>query len=289
MKLIWSLMLGACVVAHAETEERVSKRFTVPSGGTLVIDVDFGGLDVSAGAGNELTVDVMRKISRGDKEDEETFLKERPITFSQDGNTLTVRSRPAKRTSNGWSWRGRQRTEAKYTITVPARFNADVKTSGGSIALSGLEGSTKAHTAGGSIKIAGIRGQVDAHTSGGSIKVNECTGPIAVKTSGGSIDIENAVGKVDAATSGGSVSAAFNAPINDEVRLKTSGGSVTLKVPEKSSFDLDASTSGGSVSSDLPVQTDGKPKRTALKGPVNGGGKPVLLHTSGGSVRVKKA
>ena len=282
-------MLAACVVASAETEERLNKRFTVPSGGTLIIDVDFGSLDVAAGDGTEATVDVVRKVSRGDKKDEEAFLKERPVTIAQEGNTLSIRSRAANRTGNGWSWRGRQRTEAKYTVTLPARFNTDVKTSGGSIAVTGLEGAAKAHTAGGSIKIGGIRGQVDAHTSGGSIKVTECNGPISVKTSGGSIDIEDAAGKVDASTSGGSVSAAFNTPINGEVNLKTSGGSVTLKVPEKSAFDLDASTAGGSVSSDLPVQMEGKPKRTALKGPVNGGGKPVYLRTSGGSVRVKKA
>jgi hypothetical protein len=42
------------------------------------------------------------------------------------------------------------------------------------------------------------------------------------------------------------------------------------------------------VSSDLSVDTEGKPSRGRLKGPVNGGGKPVVLHTSGGSIQVRK-
>ena len=72
------------------------------------------------------------------------------------------------------------------------------------------------------------------------------------------------------------------------MKLATSGGGVTLRVPENSAFDLDASTSGGSVSSDLSVTAKGKASSSHLKGAVNGGGKPVILHTSGGSIRVQK-
>ena len=286
MKLITIAVLSISLAAYAETEERLNKSFKAQPGGQLVVDVDFGSIEVTPSDGSEITVDVTRKIHRGDKEAEETFLKDRPITISQDGNTLTVRSRAASKT---WSWRGSQRTEGKYTLKVPPSFNTDVRTSGGSITLNGLTGEAKAKTSGGSIKVAELRGSLDAHTSGGSIRANNVEGPIAVKTSGGSIDIANAKGKVDASTSGGSVSASFESPISDEVQLKTSGGGVTLKVPETSAFDLDASTSGGSVSSDLAVKTDGKPKRTSLRGPVNGGGKSVVLRTSGGSVKIKKA
>jgi len=287
MKLIAIAVLGLSVAAFAETEERVNKSFKAQPGGQLVVDVDFGSIEVTPSDGSEITVDVVRKVHRGgDKESEATFLKDRPVTISQDGNTLTVRSRGANKS---WSWRGSQRTEGKYTLKVPSRFNTDVRTSGGSITLNGLTGEAKAKTSGGSIRLAELKGNVTANTSGGSIRARDVEGPITVKTSGGGIDIENAKGKVDAWTSGGSVSASFQAPINDEVQLKTSGGGVTLKVPESSAFDLDASTSGGSVSSDLAVKTDGKPKRTSLRGPVNGGGKPVTLRTSGGSVKIKKA
>ena len=287
MKLITIAVLGVSLAAYAETEERLNKSFKAQPGGQLVVDVDFGSIEVTPSDGSEITVDVVRKIHRGDKEAEQAFLKDRPITISQDGNTLTVRSRAE---TKNWSWRGSQRTEGKYTLKVPAQFNTDVRTSGGSITLNGLTGEAKAKTSGGSIKAAELRGSLNAHTSGGSIRANNVEGPIAVKTSGGSIDIANAKGKVEASTSGGSVSASFESPISDEVQLKTSGGGVTLKVPETSAFDLDASTSGGSVSSDLAVKTDGgKPKRTSLRGPVNGGGKPVVLRTSGGSVKVKKA
>ena len=100
--------------------------------------------------------------------------------------------------------------------------------------------------------------------------------------------MENVSGKVTGETSGGSISAVFASPGPNEVKLSTSGGGVTVRVPENAAFDLDASTSGGSVSSDLPVTVVGKVASSHIKGPVNGGGKPVVLRTSGGSIHVKK-
>jgi DUF4097 and DUF4098 domain-containing protein YvlB len=118
--------------------------------------------------------------------------------------------------------------------------------------------------------------------------VKNFNGPAHVGSSGGGINIENVTGKIDASTTGGSVAAKFSSPLSEEVKLGTSGGGVTLRVPESSAFDLDASTSGGSVNCELPVAVTGKVAHNHMKGPVNVGGKPVVLRTSGGSIHVKK-
>jgi len=319
--LVTGLLTG-CLTVSAETEEQINKRFAVEPGGKLVVDVDFGTIDVNTNATGEVIVDILRKVTRGGRADEESFLAERPVTFSQDGNTVTIHSRAKNKPS--WSWRGKQRTEAKYTITVPARFDAQLKTSGGGIAVSDLtgevkagtsggglkfarlhgplnggtsggsirvaacEGTMKIHTSGGGIEVTGGSGALDGDTSGGSVAVRDFHGPVRVESSGGGINIENVTGKVEGSTSGGSISARFASPLSDEVKLETSGGGVTVRVPEKSAFDLDAATSGGGVSSELPVTIAGKPSRSRLKGPVNGGGKQVVLRTSGGSIQVKK-
>ena len=322
MKLIPILLFAGSLAVCAETEEQINKRFSVQPGGKLVVDVDFGSIDVRTNTTSEVVVDVYRKVSRRNKSSEEEFLRERPVTFSQEGDTVTIRSR-AKSKING-SWSGRQRTEGKYTITVPAQFNAQLKTSGGGIGVSDLTGDTKADTSGGGLKFTRLHGPLDGGTSGGGIHVTDCEGALKVKTSGGGIDvsggsgtlagdtsggsvnvrdfrgplqvetsgggisIENVVGKVAGSTSGGSISARFSSPLADEVKLETSGGGVTVRVAENSAFDLDAATSGGGVSSDLPVTVVGKIAHDHLRGPVNGGGKPVVLRTSGGSIHVKK-
>ncbi len=316
-----ALLLSAPIL-RAETEETLDKTFTVTAGGTLVADVDFGAIEVSSQAANEVTIHIWRKVSRRTKAEEEQFLRDRPVAFTQEGNTVTIRSRSDKKSSS--SWRGSQRTEGKYTITVPAKFNARLKTSGGGIEVRDLAGEVNAHTSGGGLKFVHVSGSVDGHTSGGGIRANDCDGtlkietsgggihvaggkgtlegktsggsievsefrgPVRVETSGGGVSIENVVGKVNGSTSGGSISASFASPLADDVRLETSGGGVTMRVPADSAFDLDASTSGGGVSSDLPVTVVGAAVRGQLKGAVNGGGKSAVLRTSGGGIHVKK-
>jgi hypothetical protein len=325
MKLPALLLLATCAGLVAETEERLNKQFTVQPGGTLVVDVDFGSLDVKTHEAGEVLVEVVRKITRATKAEEEEFLADRPVTFTPEGNTLTIESRA--KTRGGASSRGRQKTEGKYAITLPAKFNAQLKTAGGAIAVSDLTGEVKAGTLGGGLNFARVRGALDGSTSGGAIRVVSCEGGQQVKTSGGGIEVsggsgsfdgktsggqvsvkdfkgsvqvrstgggitvENISGKVDGKTTGGAIAARFATPPAEELNLATSGGGVTLRVPENSAFELDASTSGGGVSSELSVDSADKPgkgPRNHLKGPVNGGGKPVVLRSGGGSIQVRK-
>jgi len=306
----------------AATEEKLNKRFTVQPEGRLVVDVAFGSIDVTTNGTGEVVVDVWRRITRRNKADEEKFLQDHPVTISQDDNTVTVLCH--RKGARRWSWGGRSRLEAEYTITVPADFNARLKTSGGSIAVSDVAGEVKANTSGGSLRFARLRasldgdtsgggihmadcegklkihtsgggidvsggaGSLDGHTSGGSVKVKGFRGDARVGTSGGSLTIENVLGQVKGSTSGGSVSAVLPSPLPGNVELSTSGGSVTVVVPTDAAFDLDAATSAGRVTSDLPVTVVGTVARDRLKGTVNGGGKSVVLRTSSGSIRVKK-
>src|SRR3954452_15115412 len=127
MKPTTIFLLASCVALSAATEEQINKRLAAQTGDTLIVDVDFGSVDVRANAGNEVVADVFRKVTRLSKDDEEAYLRARPVTFSQDGNTITIHSRTKSKASG--SSRGRQSTEGKYTITVPAQFNVRLNTS----------------------------------------------------------------------------------------------------------------------------------------------------------------
>src|ERR671922_712306 len=115
------VLLVGCLAAYAETEEQINKRFAVQPGGTLVVDVDFGSIDVATNASKEVIVDVFRKVRMPDKSDEEAFLRDRPVTFSQEGNTVTIRSRRQNKTRE--SWRGAPRTPGGENITPPPPVN----------------------------------------------------------------------------------------------------------------------------------------------------------------------
>jgi DUF4097 and DUF4098 domain-containing protein YvlB len=322
MKRILIVLMAGCCVVYAETTEQINKSFSAQPGGKLLMEVDFGAIQVTTNSGTEVTIDVVRKVSRRTKAEEEKFLAERPVNISQEDGTVKIISH-AKSKTFGW-FHGSQRTEAKYTITVPAQFDAQLKASGGGLMISDLTGKFRAQTSGGSLKFNRLHGPLDGETSGGSIQVLDCEGGLKVHTSGGGIDlhggsgsleggssggsirvsdfqgathvetsggeirIENVAGRIEGSTSGGSISARLSGTTADDVRLETSGGGVTVHVPPTWAFNLDAETSGGGVSSELPVTVIGKTGRNSLKGSVNGGGKALFLRTSGGSIHVKK-
>src|SRR5215831_1267357 len=102
MKQTLILLLASCLVALGETDEELNKNFSAQSGGNLVVDVDFGSIDVTTHASSEVTVDVDRKVKRSSKADEEAFLQDHPVIFTQDGNTVTVSSHSKNKSKNWW-------------------------------------------------------------------------------------------------------------------------------------------------------------------------------------------
>ena len=324
MKLTLFLLILTSCAALAVTEEQTNHTFQVSSGGTVVVDVDFGSIDVSTNSTDAVAISVWRKVTRSSAEEEQKFLSADPVVFVQEGNTVTVRSRPTVKEKFHWFSGFRNSNEAKYTIQVPARFNARLNTSGGGIAASDVTGDVKANTSGGGLRFARLHGPLNGDTSGGGIRVTDCEGPInvdtsgggievtggsgsldgdtsggsvtvetfkgpvSVGTSGGSITIENVVGTVRGHTSGGSIHATLLSPVPDDVSLSTSGGSVTVNIPAGAAFNLDAESSGGGVHCDLPVTVRGQQEHNRLKGPVNGGGPLLRLETSGGGVHVQQ-
>lgn len=324
MKLTLLLLTLTSCVALAATEEQTNQTFQVAPGGALVVNVDFGSIDVTTNSTDAVNIQVWRKVTRSSAADEQKFLADHPVEFTQEGNTVTVRSRAKEKEKTHWFGGFRNRAEATYTIRVPARFDARLNTSGGGIAASDLTGEVKADTSGGGLRFTRLHGPLDGDTSGGGIRVTDCEGtikidtsgggievtggsgslhgdtsggsitvknfkgPASVDTSGGGISIENVAGKIKGDTSGGSIHAALLSPLPGDVSLSTSGGGISVSIPADAAFNLDAEASGGGVRCDLPVTVQGKREHDRLKGPVNGGGPVVHLETSGGGVHVRK-
>jgi hypothetical protein len=320
----WMMLLLDALPAVATTEEQISRRFAVQTGGAVVVEVDFGTIKVSTNATSEVVVDVWRKVKRRQKADEEKFLKESAVQFTQDGNTIRVRSHRDQK--DGWAsfWKGPNETDAKYTISVPAQFNVRLNTGGGGISVSDVTGEVKANTGGGNLNLARVRGPLAGNTGGGGIEATDCEGtinlntgggraavsggggalelktggggvsakkfdgPVRLQSGGGELSVEHVTGEINGSTGGGSIHAVMPSEIAANVRLSTGGGGITVSIPTTAAFSLDAHTSGGSVSSELPVTVVGKMQEGRLEGTVNGGGKAVVLRSGGGGIHIKK-
>jgi Putative adhesin len=310
------------ISASFAAEENFSKEVAVAPGGKLVVDVDFGTIQVGAGSDGKVAVEAYRQVEFGNEAKEKEYLAAAPITVIQEGNVVTVRSRRNESWTN-WHF-GFSRMNATYTLHIPKKFDADLRTSGGEIGAVDISGNLKAHTSGGKLEFANLEGTLKADTSGGSISMENCRCPAEIKTSGGHISVVNGTGilhaktsggrievhnlsgdadvetsggslvlekirgKLLGKTSGGSIHTSLPGEVAGDMELRTSAGSIELAVPQNAGLDIDARTSAGRVFSELPI-ANSESGHQHLRGKLNGGGKSVFLQTSAGSITLKAA
>ena len=325
MPILQGLLLAGTALADAGVENHIERSFQVTPGGRLTIDADRGTIEVRTADRDQVDVKIERKVKRGKKWSVEEVLADFPITFDHSDGEVTIRAKYEEKSL--WRWnRERDRLQVKFLLTVPQRYNVDLKTQGGGISVEDLEGEVRSQTlggnlqigrikgsvwgktAGGSIEVEGTEGDADVKTSGGSITIGRVTGKVEAKTSGGSIRIDRATGSVNANTSGGnitveevmgninaktlggSVKAYISRQPEGDCSLETAGGNVTAYLVEDIALDVDARTTGGGVSTDMPITTvvEGKVKKNRLQGAINGGGPQLKLRTFGGSIRLRK-
>ncbi len=256
---------------HAKT---LQESFSASPGGGLQVKTDAGKINVTTH--NNPTILVKVEI---DGQDQDDFSVE---FIPKNGNLQIIGDRYNK--NNNWRWSKQLRVS--FNITVPSKYNVQLSTAGGSLRIEDLIGNVDIHTSGGSIDLGNISGDVQAKTSGGTIKAGNINGNVLLYTSGGSIKVGEVQGELSAKTSGGSIKATFAQQITQNTELKTSGGSIEATLPAQIRVDLKASTSGGRVSSDFLV--NGEISKRKIEGKINGGGPKLILHTSGGSVKIRK-
>jgi hypothetical protein len=288
-------------ISFGSVEDSINKSFTVAPGGTLTLDTARGSIEIRGNGGNRVDIEIVRKAKTSNQNDAKEIFGYLRFDFNQSGNDVLI---TGTKTTN--SNKNLNKLNVKFILSVPNRYNVDLKTSGGGISVEDLEGSVDIRTSGGSLDLDNIKGPVNGKTSGGSISIGEVEGNVKANTSGGSIRIGNAygtvnahtsgggitvnevMGKIQADTSGGSVKAYISQQPKGDCRLKTSGGSITVYLAENVAVNVDAGTSGGSIHTDFPLTLQGKISKQKLKAQINGGGPELSLHTSGGSIYIKK-
>jgi hypothetical protein len=325
LRLLVAALTFASFLLAVDPGDHVQKSVAVASATGLVLNADVGTIRVMPGGGKSVDVEVYFHGSPFSQTEFDRMRRDFTLDVVQQGSDVRVTGAFHK----GWEpmvdfwpivlgghtmcrdWKcleyGRWLREVEYRVSVPAKFNTDVQTSGGSIYLRDLNGQVNARTSGGGITLEGIQGQAVVHTSGGSIRIAQVTGDVEATTSGGSISIERnsgrvrartlggsieireASGAIDASTAGGGVSASLVGQPKEDTRLFTSGGSIDVTLNRNVHVDLDASSSGGGVWTDFYVPYRDDRHHNELRAALNGGGPRLYLHTSGGGISVRHA
>ena len=253
------VLLGSGAAFGTAPDRTQSKTFSVNKGGTLDVSINGGDIRIATWEKNEVAITV-----RFADEDDEEDLK-----MTQTGNTIRIVD------NGGWG-----ETDNRYEISVPAKFNLEMRTGSGDLIITGkLEGTIDGQTSGGSIRMDDVAGKVDVSTSGGDLRARQITGDGRFNTSGGDIDVRGATGELDVKTSGGDIRLGN---IGKTLRASTSGGDVTIGDVGN---QADVSTSGGNI---RVGKVNGRVRLKTSGGDVelSSGNGSILAYTSGGNLRL---
>jgi DUF4097 and DUF4098 domain-containing protein YvlB len=268
--IIMTAVLFTGVVRPASVEQQQkTRKFSVNKNGKLIVNVNPGTVKIKTTSKDEVIVNV--------KNLDEDLLKS--VEISADKNTVEVRYEEGA-------------DDPEFYITVPVKFNLELKTSAGDIQIiDRIDGDVNATTSGGDINTEEINGNLTAESSGGNIslqgkiggtlKVNTMGGDLAIAqvygknskitTAGGEISILTAANGITAKTYGGDITAGDLGGDSDFI---TYGGNITVA---KTAGNLKMETYGGNL--ELTKAT-GK-----VRGKTNGGN--IELQDVTGSVDVK--
>jgi DUF4097 and DUF4098 domain-containing protein YvlB len=246
----------------ATATKTLTEQFSTGEAPEVIVSTLNGTIDVSPGDANEVVVELTKKASGIDDEAASAALDQIEVSMIQNGNRIEVTAKAL--TSHG-------NLGASVVVAVPAGAKINLRTSNGGIVCEG------------------IRGGITAQTSNGKLEVVEGTGKLQLGTSNGAIEVDASDAALDARTSNGAIK--FSGTLaKTEHKLKTSNGRIQLALPAESAFHFEGTTSNGRVNCEFPLKTEGKTRRTRLKGDV--GENPttsVIASTSNGQIDVVKA
>ena len=287
--IFFAILSVAILIYGIVTTKEIRKTFEINDNTGLIIDNLNGPVKITGWDKDFVDVLIIKKTSRGsealDKVDivmiqkndiiiETKHLSKNPkVSVSYELNVPKELLLKSIKSSNG-------------SISITGAGIVDiVHTSNGSISLEKCEGKINADTSNGSITAENIDGSVIANTSNGRIRLVNITGFADANTSNGSIQIYNVVSIGNAKTSNGSIKAQI-AELSNDVDIKSSNGSITLYLANNIDADIEASTSSGKVRlHDFAITADNISK-SFVSGIIGNGGNLLKLDTSNANIHI---
>lgn len=161
---------------------------------------------------------------------------------------------------------------AVLELRVPWGCDIGVQSRNGSIMVKDAEGKLTLHTGSGNIAALAIRGTLDIESGHGDLQVDGTVTAVILHTRTGNVAAQIAPGS----------------RMNSNWVLRTGDGNVDLRLPEDFSAELDINSGDGNVRLDFPMLMVGGGGRSAMRGPINGGGRHLEAHSDKGDIRVRK-
>ena len=260
-----------------------TKSYPVTGRPTLNLEIGDAGLQVSpCGVCREIHIKV---------ETEGTKLSEYRLEESQTGDQVHFLFKEKPHIGVHVTW---HKTQTKVTVETPAELTLEARAGDGNVSVSGLNGDLGLTTGDGNLTADHLSGKLRVKSSDGQVSITNSTGALEARTSDGNLTVDGVFNAVTLHTSDGKleVSLRDGTKLTEPSTIQASDGSVRVRLPEGLAADLDVHTSDGHLDCALPLTMDHYDSKEGgghnLHGKLNGGGAPLTIHTSDGSVRIEQ-
>lgn len=301
--------------------DTIDQKFDVASQPLIYVRNQDGDVSIRSGSGNVVQAHIVKRVQRAKSEAEaKAKAEDVRVRLEKIGNRIEA---VAEYPRSHHNWNGPY-VMVEMQLTVPSVSDLDVRTSDGSLDVTGIKGTMDIKTSDGDVKvressgkirisssdgeiqIGNVDGTLEVHSSDGDIDLDEISGSLAVHTSDGDVRLARFHGSVDASTSDGDISIAGSlksvnakcsdgsievdvspdSSMEDDWSFRSTDGDVKLKLPSAFSAELDIQTGDGNIHTDLPVTVIGSTSRGHLQGKLKDGGHMLRIKTSDGSVSI---
>ena len=283
-----ALALTACDISIGASEYSVreEKRFTVSGAARLALSTFDGSIEVRGWDRNEVVVEV-EKVGP-----DQATVDRIQVRAAQDGSAITIDvQKPSPLETSGI----RRSPSANLVVSVPLKTAVVARSGDGSISVRRVTGKLDLDTDDGSIRVEEVAGALVARTGDGDVIVQKMDGQAEIHTGDGVVGLDGVLTGLKVETRDGAVevTARPGSRIDTEWDVTTGDGDVRIEVPEGFGAEVDARTGDGRVRVDTITDApqgkqDEREDRETVIGRLGGGGKPLRIRTSSGSITVKR-
>ena len=256
-----------------EQSDTLSRKVRIGRTGQVTVQNISGEITVSAGSGDEVTIDAVKR-GRGDRSE----LGRVNIVVEEHPGRVDVRTEYGR---PGFPDRlfGSSNVSVDYTIVVPDGASVDLKSISGSIRVTGVKGSVRlqtisgnvtttgatrvefAKTVSGIVELSGVSfdGDLSASSISGSVRASGLKArSIDISTVSGDVALRDAaLERVNARSISGSFEYSGSLDRNGRYDVNSHSGSVRFTLTGTTGFEIDAATFSGSLRSDVPLTVGG--------------------------------
>jgi DUF4097 and DUF4098 domain-containing protein YvlB len=283
-----ALALAACDISIGASEYSVreEKTFAVSGATQLALSTFDGSIEVRGWDRDEVVVEVEKVGS------DQATVDRIQVKATQDGSSITVDvQKPSPLETTGM----RRTPSANLVVSVPLKTTVVARSGDGAISIRRVTGRLDLDTGDGSIRIEEIAGMLSARTGDGDVIGRKIDGQADIHTDDGVVSLDGVLTALKVETRDGAVevTARPGSRTDGEWEVTTGDGDLRIEVPEGFGAEVDARTGDGRVRVDTitdrpEAKEHDREDRDSVTGRLGGGGKPLRLRTSSGSITVKR-